>query len=114
MFSKLIDYSYKRSPLQAVGFYLTYVFIIAFSSIAASGIIGKSIALDDNGNYLVGVVTATIFAFILALAIAINKNIYKDYKIIILVVISPIIAFYAGTIAGLLPVTYLTTLDKNT
>jgi hypothetical protein len=114
MFSNLTNYAYKRSPLQALGFYIAYLILIILVGGVLGGIAG--LLFEENSfaiSLRLGVITAIITCLALAILVVSKKNQWSNFLAIFLIVLSPFLAFLLGGIGGLLPVSYLTTLEKK-
>lgn len=112
MFSHLTDFSYQRSGVQAVGFYIAY--FIVFILIAAllggfSSLLGGSEAQAVERATQLGIVTVTIGTPIITFLVASKKKLTHQFPVVLLIVVSGILAMFAGALLGLLPAAYLTT-----
>ena len=114
MFSRLTEFKYKRSPAEAIGFYISYLFIIVILSILITGAIGLFVPIDFSQGVNIGTLVASISVLYLSFSIAKAKCINKQFTIIIIIIIAPVIALFIGGLGGLIPVSYLTTLNDNT
>lgn len=117
MFKKLIDLSFQRTRLQAVGFYVAHVVLIALIGSLMAGIFGKfSSASNFQEGFQLGVKVGSIVAFILSITFSFSvvraKNIFS-YGTILLIVLSGILSLFLGAVGGLLPTAYLTTRESK-
>lgn len=110
MFSKLGNLELKRNWKQAFGFYLAYGFLGFLFGVLAGGMVG---ALDpDHAQQLgakAGRIVGVLYCLALAAITASKKSLLSSFKVLVLVVLSPLIALFLGAIGGLIPVAYLTT-----
>jgi hypothetical protein len=110
MFSKLGNLEFERSWKQAFGFYLAYGFLGFLIGVLAGGMAGS---LDPDHAHQLGVkagrITGVIYCLALAVITASKKSLLSSFKVLVLVVLSPLIALFLGAMGGLIPVAYLTT-----
>ena len=114
MFTRLTDLGFKRSPLQALGFYFAYLLLGAFiSGIAAPLAVALGIA-DSGFSSGVQVGAAVIIPFCIAMAIGIGvkKGIALEFKMLVFYVVTGIFAYLLGALLGMVVPAYLTTLDS--
>ena len=118
MFRHLIDFKFRRSTNQAVGFYIVYllatVLIVGIISYIYLEMTGQSLSSDDESFLLVAqVATKSVVVIVLALSILIlnAKNLIRDSRSLIIVLIAVAFTFVAGGLLGFIPVAYLTTLE---
>lgn len=113
-FDSLFDLGYQRSVRQAIAFYFTY--FIAFLCLGfLVGFISASVfGVDQLTELIVGAVSAVIGCTGLAIAICIKKSIFMSAKSIAFVFLTLVASILLGALLGLVPVSYLTTLDKKT
>lgn len=114
MFSNLTDLSFKRSALQAVGFYVAYLVLTVVLGALAGGVF--SILTSDltvAGSYLsgvrIGAVLAVVVSTSLAFVVVSKKQRLSNFLYLILIVLSGILALLAGGLAGLIIPAFLTT-----
>lgn len=114
MFKSLTDLGYKRTALQAFGFYLAY-FILG---VIGGGLIGALIGVIDPANVSTNVaqiVTPCVVVYALVLSFLIVKNKSKKiaFKHVLLIVLSGVLALFGAGLLGIIPAAYLTTLEKK-
>ena len=114
MFTRLTDLGFKRSPLQAVGFYLAYLLLgVLISGLAAP--IAAVLGLADS-SFLsavqVGAAVIIPFCVGIAIGIGVKKGIPFEFKMLVFYVITGICALFLGALLGLVIPAYLTTLDS--
>lgn len=114
MFSNLTDLSFKRSAIQAVGFYIAYLVLTVVLGGLAGGVF--SILTSDltvAGSYLsgvrIGAVLAVVVSTSLAFVVVSKKQRLSNFLYLILIVLSGILALLAGGLAGLIIPAFLTT-----
>jgi len=114
MFKKITDFAYRRTALEALGFYLAY-FLLGGLLGALIGGLAAAIKGDATfaSSYItgasVGQVVAIIFCLIIAILVVKAKNGFKNFSYILLIVLSGLLAVFGGNLVGLIPVAYLTT-----
>lgn len=110
IFGKLTDFSYKRSPAQAAGFYVAYLVLLIIVSVILGAVFGLATGQE---SFEVGVTFGTIVAVAFSLAISFlvlyKKNLYSDFRFIIVALLSGLLAIIGGGLLGLLPTAFLTT-----
>lgn len=118
MFTKLLDFSYKRTPLQALGFYLAYLFLsilIGFLFGALAGLLYSG-STSDQALYeniiKGGIVLVVLLSPAICLLILKTKGLLNNFGYILIVVLSAILAFFGGAILALIPAAFLTTRGK--
>lgn len=112
MFSSLFDYSVKRSALQAIGFYIVHLILIAITCgiiTAIWGIITGGTGFENGTK--VGHVSAIFICMILASLIAYQKK--KNLLTICLVLASVALSVFSAQVGGLIPMAFLTTTESN-
>lgn len=126
MFKKLDDFSYKRTGLEAFGFYIvaTIIGIIigAMTNVLAVKFLGTTNGLNTfkeqfDASYKVAVnvvpVIAFIYATIFAVLIIKAKNIYKNIWAMLLAILTILATPLIGAILGMIPMAILTTFQNN-
>ncbi|KKR76758.1 MAG: hypothetical protein UU21_C0004G0025 [Candidatus Levybacteria bacterium GW2011_GWA2_40_8] len=110
MFSKLMDFGYKRTPIQALGFYIAYLVLTVAISILAAGVLGTT--LNNNGfsfGSSIGNIIAVIVVLVVSYMVTSSKGFLKDFKYVLLLALSGLLALFGGALLGLIPTAYLTT-----
>ena len=112
MFKNLLDFNYKRTPLEAIGFYIIF-WILGFIIGALLGglnalIFNLDIATASSQGIKIGAISSVIYSLALSIIIIVNKRI-NDIKAILLLLLSGIGALFMGCLLGLIPVAILTT-----
>ena len=111
MFKNLLDFGYKRTWLQAVGFYLAYfllIIIIGFLAGALMGLIFSGGSVSAMGVQI-GNILAIVICLALSFTILYKKNQHKNFGLVLLALLSGILAFLGGGLLGLIPAAFLTT-----
>ena len=107
MFEDLFNHSKERQPLQALGFYVVF-FIIGIALAALGGLVFGS---DYETGMLVGHVIAVIYCTILSYLILSAKgqlsNAFSAF-----IFITAFLSYFIGTLGGLIPVAYLSTINN--
>ncbi|QQG38014.1 MAG: hypothetical protein HYS26_00460 [Candidatus Kaiserbacteria bacterium] len=113
MFQHLADFGYKRTPLEAVGFYLAYLLL----TLAGAMIVGVTLALlfgstvDLNG-FAIGAVFSAFASAVLSYLVLREKRLLKRFSSFVWILAAAGSALLIGGIVGLLIVAYLTTLQQ--
>ena len=108
MFQKLLIFEYKRTPLQAFGFYLAYL-LLSLLLAFFMGILSIPFGVDTRQAVLNGAYLAMITCMVLYSLILYKKNLYKDFGYLLLLFFTGILGVLFGGLAGLIPVAFLTT-----
>lgn len=113
MFKNLFDFSYKRSALEAFGFYLAYFFLIILGAMLAGGLIGAIFPSSASVyGYRLGLTVAVGACVYLSSIVLVKKNLLKNYGYLLLVILSGILALFGGGLLGLIPAAFLSTRKK--
>ena len=107
MFDDIFSFGKERLPLQALGFYIVF-FIIGISLAAFAGLI---FAAGYEAGLVVGGVIAFFYCVILCYLILSQKN-QLTSAFAAFLFITAFLAYALGTLGGLIPVAYLSTI-KN-
>ena len=115
MFSHLTDLGFKRSPLQAFGFYLAYM-LLCFLITGLAGSLAVAFGLVHYDGFsslaLVGAAVAIPFPLVVAIGIGVKKGIALEFKMLILYVMTGLCALLLGVPLALAIAAYLTTLES--
>jgi hypothetical protein len=112
MFKSLTDFSYQRSPLQAVGFYIIYLVLTILAGAIAGMLFGLSTTnLEVDNGQKVGMITAILVVLCLSFLILQAKKLLNNYFYVGLAALSAVVAFLGGGLLGLIITAYLTTLS---
>lgn len=122
MFKDLFNLEKKRVKGEVFGFYLFYMIIGAIIGGFGSAMLCRVFLGNDVSNFqegfkigrLLGPIIGSLYAFILSLYIIINKNIFKNFKAILLLILSVVLTGSMGGLIGFIPVSILTTIEPNT
>lgn len=123
MFKNLMDFGYKRTGLEAFGFYIAS-FIIGLIIVAIANSIMLSIVAPNvnttesafeaskiTAPYMV--IISCIYTTLLAVLIMKAKGLFKDFNMILLLVATIALTFYLGNIVGLIPVAILSAVNNQ-
>lgn len=120
MFKNLFDLSVKRSGLEIFGFYLVYSIL---GAVIAGVICGCLIAIvhpeiktvEDATRLAIkyAPVLAILYGEILAFCIIKTKNLFNSFKAVLLTIIAVPLLFFFGLSLGLIPVVFLTGIEKD-
>ena len=110
MFKKLTQLEYKRTGLEAFGFYLAYLFLFML----VAGLIGVLFARDYSEAVGLGARFAIVISPIISILVLYKKKQLHNFLYLLLIVLAGIIAMFIGMIGGLIPAAYFTTLEPIT
>ena len=110
MFRRLTDFSYQRTLVQAIGFYLVYLIV----GIVVAAMLGAlSGPLTGNAGFEGGLLIGTIFAIVacpvLSFAILYKKGLLRHVGFVLVALLSVPGAAAGGLLLGLIIVAFLTT-----
>lgn len=114
MFSNLTKFEVSRTSQEAVGFYIAYLFLGLASGFvigAVAGILNPENA--QQAAFQAGSVFAIVVCLTLAISISLKKGLFSSFKAIVVIAITAVLSLLLGMLGGLLPVAYLTTLEKE-
>ena len=111
MFTNLLNYQFKRTGKQAIGFYIAYLFLGILIGGLSAGIYAL---ITGEGGFNTGVqigsLVAVVFTLGLSTIIVIKKQIVS-FKTVLLIIVSGVAALFIGGVGGLIPAAYLSTLS---
>ena len=114
MFKNLVNFGYKRSGKEAVGFYITYLVVIILVSVLSAVLFGLITGSNDfSSGTKIGNIIAIIITLLLAFFILKSKNLFGNFLYLALALISGLLAFFGGGLLGLILVAYLSTRDSK-
>ena len=114
MFARLTNLGFKRSPLQAFGFCLAYLFLFSLTGGLAS-VLAEYFGLVNAGflsGAQVGATVAIPLCLAMAIGIGVKKVIRLEFKMFVFYVTTGICAVFLGALLGLVIPACLTTLDS--
>jgi len=110
MFKNLTQFSYKRTPLQALGFYIAYLILIALVAGIMGAVIGLAIGSGDfETGFRFGNLIAIVSVIGLSFLILKSKNLMGNFALILVALLSGVLAYFGGGLLGLIPAAYLST-----
>jgi len=110
MFTHLTNFAYKRTALQAVGFYIAYFLLLLLIAGATGGFLALVTGnVDQELSVRIGVMISAIACAVLSLAIAQKKHTLHHFTTILAIILAIIGAMFGGALVGLVFVAYLTT-----
>ncbi len=120
MFKKLTEFGYVRSPKEALGFYLAWLFITIFAAAVCGSFVGVLLgggSADIYDTYGLGVKAgATVAVFLcttFTVLICREKRRLRTYSSILLILCTAFLALFLGGILGLIIPSYLSTLPPK-
>ncbi len=112
MFNDLFIFEKNRTAKEAFGFYLTYFAMTLLGSLTL-GLIGDILGfLDGDNAYTAGWIGSIIFCLILSFGILFKKKLLTT-GFVLVAILSGFFAFLGGGLLGLIPIAYLTTINKK-
>ena len=117
MFKNLFNFSYKRTPLEALGFYIAYMVIIVVIIFLIGSTVGRLTGTKGNFSLLAiipGVLSAAIFCLVLSFMVLVKKKLTSNIFYVILAVISGILGILIVGSIGLIITSFLTTREPKT
>ncbi len=110
MFNRLTDFGYKRTGIQAVGFYLAYLLLVIVIAVAA----GSATATATNNitfdfGFHIGNIVAIVSSLLLSFVVLSKKKLFSNFGYILLAVLSGVLAAFGGGLIGLIPAAYFST-----
>lgn len=120
MFDELSDLAFKRTRVQALGFYLAWLFLTILVAILLSFIATHTFLASPEMmateqfemGLRIGGVLAIAFCMGLSYVVARAKGAHMEYKTLLLVVLAGLLASLGGGLLGLVIPSYLTTREK--
>ncbi|MBU6415034.1 hypothetical protein KGQ34_02220 [Patescibacteria group bacterium] len=114
MFKNLLNFSYKRGWKEAIGFYLAFFlvgFILGGIGGALSGIQSEATTFSQGFSlgYEVGVKIGIVYSLIISCVVLIQRKLYKNFWYFILALLSGLLAFFGGSLLGLIIPAFMTT-----
>ena len=117
MFKNLFNFSYRRTPLEALGFYIAYMVFIIAVIFFVGGLLGLQIGTSENFSPLAiipGVLFAAISCLVLSFMILVKKKLTGNVFYVILAVISGILGILIAGSIGLIITSFLATRAPKT
>ena len=124
MFKNLMEFGYKRSKLEAFGFYIAY-FVLGFIIGAVANMIlvpmvapgantpeAAIVASKITAPYIV--LISCVYTTLLAVIIMKAKGLFKDFGMILLLVATTGLTAVLGCLFGLIPVAVLSAMNNKT
>lgn len=115
MFSKLTDFSQKRTGKQALGFYLAYLVLGIILGAIAGALSGTLFATGGTtteaytAGFQGGLIVAILYPMVISFLVLRGKKLTNNFGYLLLGVLSGVLGFFGGALLGLIPVAYLTT-----
>lgn len=111
MFKNLFNFSYKRSLIEAIGFYIAYLVTIILGSAVLAALLGLVTGNENSFGFgfRIGNIVAIITSLSLSFIILKNRNLFGNFFYTLLFLLSGLLAYLGGGILGLIPVSFLST-----
>lgn len=118
MFTDLLDFGYKRSSLQALGFYIAYLVIFMIIGVIMTSSFftlfhpANNQAVNMTAMHI-GKAVAFVGSNVLCFAIGLRKGYKLHINTILTMFLSGILSFIFGAIGGLIPAAFFTTFKSR-
>lgn len=113
MFTKLGDFSVKRTVKEAIGFYISYFLGIMVAAMAITAIIASATGRTNDFDFgvMIGQMVAILASLTLSMLVLAKKNMLNSNNVpfILLALSSAFLAYLGGGMLGLIPAAYLST-----
>ncbi|MGI6775953.1 MAG: hypothetical protein ACOX5S_01485 [Patescibacteria group bacterium] len=110
MFKNLLDYSYKRSFKEAIGFYISYLVLTLILAVLLTSVLGPTSGQENfDFGYRVWNLVAIIVTVTLSFLILKKKEFLGNFFYFILALLSGVLSYFGGGLLGLIPVAFLST-----
>lgn len=111
MFKELANFKLKRTPLQALGFYIVYFVVTIVIGATLATVLGLATGNTNNFQfgYKIGNLSAVAISMVLSFLVLQQKKMINDVGWLLLGLSAGLLAFYGGALLGLIPSTILTT-----
>lgn len=114
MFSNISDFGYKRSALQAAGFYIVYLILTVITAAIAGMFFGAASGSSSfEMGQKIGMIVAILFVLFLSFLILQSKKLLGNYTYLLIAAGGGILAFFGGGLLGLIVTAYLTTVGTE-
>ena len=119
MFKKLAEFSYKRNWKEAIGFYLAYFLVGLILGGIAGGLSSiqsgaTTFSAGFNAGLGIGQIVGVIYSLIISFVVLIQRRLYKNFGWVILALLNGLLAFWGGSLLGLIIPTFMTTRGATT
>jgi hypothetical protein len=120
MFKNLADFGYKRTPKEAVGFYIVFLvlslsiglfFTVIFEVMLMSGFIFVDDSIEAMKNS--GLLILIIFNLMLGSKIIFDKKLILNFAAVILLILSIFMGKFLGPIFSLIPIAVLSSMSPK-
>jgi len=109
MFRELMNFAYRRSALQALGWYLTFFLIAILLGAVVGAIFVRAISFADGLQQGMAVGQWLIIPYHLLLAVALLWTRWRNAVNILLALVALLVSSLLGALGGLIPLAVLTT-----
>lgn len=109
MFTGLLDFDYRRTGRQAIGFYLFYLLLTIVASAIAGGLTGLFVAGGVDLGIRVGTFVAVIVSLALSAAVLSKRGRFAHPGYVLLSLVCALGALFAGGLVGIVAPAFLST-----
>lgn len=109
MFKNPTDLAYRRSPLEAIGFYLVYLFIILMLSASVGFLVSSFAANGIETGIMASLFVGGLATTLLSVSLLRAKGLATRFGLVVLAFISGLISLYLSPLLGLLIAAWLST-----
>ena len=117
MFKELMNFKYKRTGMQAIGFYIVFFLICALLGGIVSGLLQAGSSADFQTQAAVGIkigsYVAIIYCTILSLVMLIVKKLYKSALAVVLFLLTILGVMLMGGLLGCIFPAILSTFEAK-
>jgi len=124
MFKNLLDFSFKRTFIQALGFYIAYFVLGAVLCGIVSGITGQILSAIGypgietfTGGYKIGLkvgaFVAVVYCSILSFLVLKQKQLFTQFGAILIALTSILFSIAGACLLGLIPIAILSTWNNK-
>jgi hypothetical protein len=115
VFRNLTDFSYRRSPVEALGFYLVYLFVFLALSASAYFLAERVLIIGAEQALRVSLFVGGLLITFLSLLILRAKNLSMNFSLVVLAFLSGLINLAGGLLGlfGLIIPTYFSTRERR-
>ena len=118
MFKDLLLFEKARTPKEAIGFYLAFLFFLGLlAGMLAFFIVPQDPSMSFEEQIQAGVIVGQYFGviacLILSFVVLYKKKKLQSFGPLLVLVLSGFCAIFLGALLGLIPTAYLTTLESN-
>ena len=115
MFKHLFDFSYKRNFVEAIGFYIAYLFLLLIVNLMVSYVLvllSMILRIHSLAGFESGKIVRTIASLFLSALILHKRNRFQNFGLVLLGIFSGFVGYFGGLLLSLIPIAFLSTRKK--